>query len=192
MSENNSNGMRILVAGSRRFNQPSFVHEVLSTFNRSFNIGSVVTGPFSGTDEITRVWSKENGIKCEQMQIPEHERMELSFFDARRSIPKSLLTTDPLFSRGYQKMRDSGANVLLVIPTPDGVLGPTCACLERMAGIINMPVFNGATLLRSLETRMQEALGMSASEVAAMAAEPARAMEKQTERVINRARGPGA
>lgn len=145
---------RVLVVGSQRFDQRDFVFGMLNGFHSHLNLGTLISGPFSGTDQFARDWASDNGVKYEMLDLGEKERMELRFFDEHRELPKSILRHDPMFSRGYLKMKSAAPDALIVIPTPEGSLGPTTACLKRMAMALKVPVLDGAEALASIERRL--------------------------------------
>ena len=153
-----NDGIRVLVVGSHRFQDQSFVNSMLNGFANHFDISAILSGPFSGTDTYAREWAKEHGIAFEPVNISPNERMELKFFDAEREIPELVLRNDPMFQRGYEKIRDSGATVVLAIPNPEGDLGPTCACLKRMASVIGIECIDGSMAMKQVASRMEQAV----------------------------------
>lgn len=149
-----NDGIRVLVCGSSRFEDKGFVFGLLNGFAAQFDISAIISGPFSGADQIAKEWAKENGIPYEPISIPSADRMELAFFDETRQIPDLVVRNDPMFRKGYERLRDSAANALLVIPTPDGKLGPTSACLKRMADMVNIECIDGAEAMQAISRRM--------------------------------------
>jgi hypothetical protein len=149
-------GLRVLVCGSTNFEDRRFVFGMLQGFAASFDISAVMSGPFSGSDSITREWCSENGVRYEPVNIAQGDRLDLAFFDDRK-IPQAIMENDPVMRKGFEKLRDSGASVMLLIPRPDGQLGATCSCLRRMAEMVEIPVINGAEALMEISQRMRQA-----------------------------------
>lgn len=147
---------RVLVVGSQRFDQREFVFGMLNGFGSFLNLGTLISGPFSGTDQFAREWAKENGVAYEALDLPQAERMELRFFDEHRKLPASVIKSDPMFRKGFEKIRQAAADAVLVIPTPEGRLGPTTACLKTLAETYKLPVIDGSEALASLQKRMSE------------------------------------
>jgi hypothetical protein len=155
-------GLRVLVCGSQRFEDKSFVFGLLNGFDQHFHISAVISGPFSGADEIAKEWAKEHGIPYERINIADTERMKLAYFDSGRDIPPLALKSDPMYRKGFEKLRDSAASVVLAIPNPEGELGATCACLKRMASMINIECIDGSEAMRHVAAKMQEAVELEA------------------------------
>jgi hypothetical protein len=149
-----NDGLRVLVCGSSRFQDKGFVFGLLNGFANHFDIAAILSGPFSGADQIAKEWAKEKGIPYEPINIGAADRMELAFFDDHRQIPELLVRNDPMFRKGYERLRDSAANALLVIPTPEGKLGPTSACLKRMADMVNIECIDGAEAMQAISQHM--------------------------------------
>lgn len=173
MAQQNSDseGIRVLVCGSSRWKDRDFVNSMLAGFASQFDISAVLSGPFSGADEIAKEWARERGIRYEQVNIGDSERMSLAFFDEARELPSAVVERDPMFRNGYKKLRESAPTAVLFIPNPEGKLGATCACLKRMAGMVNIPCINGADALQAVSERMEAA--HSALNPIEPAAEPA-------------------
>lgn len=167
-----SEGIRVLVCGSSRWEDRQFVHSMLAGFASQFDISAILSGPFSGADEIAKNWAKERGIPYEPVNIGDSERMQLSFFDETRDLPELLVRNDSMFRKGYEKLRDSAPTAVLFIPNPDGQLGPTCACLRRMADMVDIPCINGAEALQAVARKMSTVDATSAPVLAAPAEEP--------------------
>ena len=170
MAQQNSDseGIRVLVCGSSRWKDREFVHSMLAGFASQFDISAVLSGPFSGADEIAKEWARERGIRYEQVNIGDSERMSLAFFDDTRELPRMVIDKDPMFRNGYRKLRESAPTAVLFIPNPEGKLGPTCACLRRMADLVDIPCINGADALQAVAQRMEAAhIALAPSEPAA-------------------------
>lgn len=165
-----NDGIRVLVCGSSRFQDKGFVFGLLNGFASHFDISAIISGPFSGADQIAKEWAKENGVPYELVSIPSGDRMELAFFDETRNIPDLVVRNDPMFRKGYERIRDSAANALLIIPTPEGRLGPTSACLKRMADMVDIECIDGAEAMRAISERL---LGANAPLSPAHEASPA-------------------
>jgi hypothetical protein len=150
-------GLRVLVCGSSRFGDRQFVFGLLDGFAAHFEISAVLSGPFAGADALAKEWAKERGVPYERVGIAPSERMELAYFDAAREIPPLAIKNDPMFRKGFEKMRDSAASVVWAIPAPDGELGPTCACLKRMAAAIGIECLDASEALKYIAAKEVEA-----------------------------------
>lgn len=148
MSENKSKkGIKLLVVGSTRFQKIGFTHAVLDMFERVLNFESIYCGHTPGTDQFVRSWAKEKKISCLDFSIPNHDQMEINFFDPQRKIPESLLLNDPLFQTGYKKIQSIAPHAVLLLPNQAGELGATADCVARMAHLLNICPYNGKVLL---------------------------------------------
>ena len=156
-THSDSEGFRVLVCGSTRWKDRDFVNSMLAGFAAQFDISAVLSGPFSGADDIAKEWARERGIRYEQVNIGDSERMSLAFFDETRELPAMAVDRDPMFRNGYKKLRESAPSVVLFIPNPEGKLGATCACLQRMAKMVDIPCINGADALQDVSQRMEAA-----------------------------------
>lgn len=175
-----SDGLRVLVCGSGQFYDHRFVFGMLDGFRGTFDISAILSGPFSGPDQFAREWCSEHSIAYERVNIAGGERLELAYFDESRELPDSVLERDPMFRRGFEKLRDSAATVVLLIPRPDGQLGPTCSCLKRMAKMVNIPCIDGSEAIKNTATRMVSASAKLSAEAATSLPAPS-----------SRAAGPG-
>lgn len=151
-----NDGIRVLVCGSHRFEDRHFVFGMLNGFASHFDISAVISGPFSGADQIAKEWAKERGIPYEPLNLPESDRMQLNYFGPERPLPLLVMKNDPVYRKGYERLRDSGATVVLAIPNPEGELGPTSATLKRMAEMIDIPCIDGACALRDVSAKMSQ------------------------------------
>lgn len=152
-----SDGLRVLVCGSGQFNNYRFVYGMLNGFRDQFDLSAILSGPFSGPDEFARQWCSENNVPYERVQIAGAERLNLAYFDESRELPPAVVARDPMFRKGFEKLRDSAANVVLLIPRPDGQLGATCACLKRMAKMVNIPCIDGSEAVQKVSQRLVSA-----------------------------------
>lgn len=148
MSENKSKkGIKLLVVGSARFQKVGFTHAVLDMFERVLNFESIYCGNTTGTDQFVRAWAKEKKVSCLDFSIPEHDQLEINFFDPQRKIPESLLRNDPIFQAGYKKIQSIAPHAVLLMPNQAGELGATADCIARMANLLNICPYNGKILL---------------------------------------------
>lgn len=150
----NNDGLRVLVCGSQRCIDKGFVFSLLNGFAAGFDISAVLSGPFSGADEIAREWAKERGIAYEPVHIADSDRMQLTYFDESRALPEGVLKHDSMYRNGFARLRDSGASVVLIIPNPEGVLGPTSACLMRMSAVIEIPCIDCSGAILHLASKL--------------------------------------
>ncbi len=76
------NGMRVLVVGSRRLDRPGYVSSVLNLFHRQFEIDTIITGSFSGSDAATRAWAKDKNMNLEVMEVPESQVCNMLLYNS--------------------------------------------------------------------------------------------------------------
>lgn len=152
-------GFRVLVCGSGRFTDAEVVFGLLNAIHAQFKSPhfTVISGDWSsGADQFTREWAQANKVSYEELRIPESDKLDLSFFDASRELPRRLLEKDPLFSKGFRNIQKAAPDLLVVIPSPDGKLGPTTACIQRMADVIDLPCLDGEKALAHIHSHLSE------------------------------------
>lgn len=160
MSSKEPRKIRILVSGSARADQPDFVRGLLNGFDEVFDIGCVISGPFSGADSFAKEWAASRKVRYERLDIQntgaEGDLTSLSFFDSHRRIPNVVLRADPRFSKAFSAIKTAAPDVVLAIPAPDGLLGPATACLVRIAESQGVQVINGAEAFQAVEAQLRD------------------------------------
>ena len=150
MSSNSNSGIKILVAGSSRFQQEGFVDAVLTSFNRVIQVDSIICGQQQGTDKMVRRWADINKVRCVDFDLPNHDQLELSFFEPSRKVPQELLMHDPVFVTGIRRIQSLAPSMILSLPNPEGQLGATARCLESMGKMLQLTTFNGYELYQKM------------------------------------------
>jgi|SRR5476651_172340 len=138
-----SSSARLLVCGSDRFDDQSFVYATLDAFSKNLHIGAIISGPFNGADLFAREWAIERNVHHHALDLGPHD-MRLHSFLNTRPIPRSVLAQDELTMRGARRLQSLGVDLLLAIPRPSGTLGPAATNLMCMANVLDIPCFDGA------------------------------------------------
>jgi hypothetical protein len=134
---------RLLVCGSERFQDRAFVFATLDAFCARLRLGAVISGPFAGADQLARDWAETRGVAHEALELSADDMRLHRFFDTR-PIPASVLRQDPMTLRGARRLLDLGVHAVLALPRPSGQLGSTATNLIYMAGVAEIPHFNGS------------------------------------------------
>lgn len=161
--EDSSRELRVLVSGSHRFQDRSFVFSMLNGFKAGASswvpggkLGTIISGPFSGADDFAREWAKENHVSYERMDIPDSEALNLAFFDNRK-LPELVIRHDPKMRKAYDRLRNAAPDMVFLIPNPEGELGPTSSCLRNICDTMEIPCADGASALKAVSARLAEA-----------------------------------
>lgn len=142
--DSSRDGLRLLVCGSRRFEDQRFVWSMLDTLDSELRLGCLITGSFSGADSHARSWAETHQARLETFTPPDSSLLASAFFEADRAIPDRLIASDPRFRKARESLQRLAPQALLTIPDPDGHLGPASSMLARAAASLGLPVINGA------------------------------------------------
>lgn len=143
-----SKGIRILVCGSKRFEDYSVISGIMGAFVEFLPpISAVVSGNFGNCDSMVAKWAEEEGIKHEEYRLP---ASEFSLLD--REIPEIVANRDPSIIGGAKKLSSILIDLVVVIPGPDGSLGAAARNIKRMAGLAAIPVIDGDVIFSKVES----------------------------------------
>lgn len=148
----NTPGANILICGSQKFDDESFVFGMLDNYflNSNGKIKKIFTSEFSGACEIARQWvaktndnlmsiAKEHHLK----EVPQIESGDCTFdmllmernasLYEQLDIPDFLLQNDPFYIKGSKLISDNKIDVVMAFPNPQGILGPATYNINRFA-----------------------------------------------------------
>jgi hypothetical protein len=146
------NNLNVLVCGSQKFDDKSFVFGMLDQFYSQTNCGvkRIFTSKFSGTCEFAREWVNNKNEVIHQVK-KDHPNAPISpinledcTFDMmllernsslyeQLDIPDFLLQNDPFYLNGSELIQKNKINLVLAFPNPQGVLGPATYNIKRFA-----------------------------------------------------------
>lgn len=149
---NNEKGLNVLVCGSQKFDDRSFVFGMLDQFweKTNGNIKNIFTSKFSGTCEFAREWlvlhnediltiAQENQLKdpplirhrdCTfDMHLQEYNHSLYSQLD----LSDFILQNDPFYIKGKELLQKNDINLILAFPNSEGILGPSTYNINRFA-----------------------------------------------------------
>lgn len=180
--ENGISGLNILVCGSQKFDDKSFVFGMLDQFYQQSQgqIKQVFTSAYSGTCEFAREWVKtkneqilniarEHGHKnpplINQMDctFDMHLMQRNSSLYEQIEIPHFMLQHDPFYIKGAEMIAKNNINLVLAFPNAEGVLGPATYNINRfakLAGIGNKILDCSDALRQLVEFRKSEQANM--------------------------------
>lgn len=150
----NTPGANILICGSQKFDDESFVFGMLDNYflNTNGKIKKIFTSQFSGACEIARKWvaqTNKNLIKIAQehnlKDVPQIASGDCTFdmlLMERNSslyeqidIPEFLLQNDPFYIKGKELIVSNKIDVVMAFPNPQGILGPATHNINRFAAL---------------------------------------------------------
>lgn len=136
----NDNELNILICGSQRFDDKSFVFGMLDAFYKQGpDITNIITSRFSGACQFATEWVEivnqkfdaNIGLKnCEFDFFLEAKNLSLY---EQMVIPDFIMQEDPFFQKGKEKLMESGVKAILAFPNPEGQLGAATLNIQRFA-----------------------------------------------------------
>lgn len=154
----NEKGLNILICGSQKFSDESFVFGMMDQIYKAYNgrIDSVLTSKFSGSCEYVRKWVdntneaiKEfsqlhkigfqpgliNSLDCTfDMHL---EKENISLYEDL-DIPEFIIQNDPFFQKGKELLIEKNVNLILAFPNKEGILGPSTENIRRFAKLADL------------------------------------------------------
>lgn len=160
----------ILICGSQRFTERSFVFKVLTTFYQLIpHIDNIILSKTSGACEFAQDWVDTiNNLNDGGHQIgvryfdydPTLENNNCSLYEG--NIPDFVMQDDKFFKDGVEQILKNNIQAILAIPNPEGQLGVSTKNIKRfcsMAGKSN--VFFDCSELHTLLNEYHNAAGTS-------------------------------
>lgn len=154
----NEKGLNILICGSQKFTDESFVFGMMDQIYRAYNghVSSVLTSKFSGSCEYVRKWVyntneaikeftklKTSGfqpslISSSDCTFDMHlEKGNISLYQ-ELDIPDFIVQNDPFFQKGKELLISSQVNLILAFPNPEGILGASTENIKRFAKLADL------------------------------------------------------
>lgn len=134
----------ILVCGSQRFTERSFVFKVLTTFFERMPIDNVIISTTSGACEFANDWVKNMNSILAENQLPP---IGIKYFDYdpvleqhscsiyEGNIPDFVLQNDKFFQDGVKEMLKHNIQAIVAIPNPEGQLGASTLNIKRFCDL---------------------------------------------------------
>lgn len=152
--DDNNKGLNILVCGSQKFNDESFVFGMLDSFylQSKGKVNKVFTSQFSGACEFARNWveqmnerlsiiAKENNLGNPPVIQSGDCTFDMLLLERNGSlyeqldIPDFLLQNDPFYLKGKELISQNHINLVMAFPNPQGILGTATYNIKRFAGL---------------------------------------------------------
>lgn len=146
-------GLNILICGSQKFSDESFVFGMMDQIYKAYNgrIDTVFTSQFAGSCEFVRKWISETNEAIIQANTSLYLPMSSAdcTFDmllAKENIslyedielPDFIIQTDPFFQKGKELLIQKNVNMILAFPNKEGVLGPSTQNIRRFAKLAQL------------------------------------------------------
>lgn len=139
----NKNGLKILICGSSNFDDSTFVCGLLDKLQEKVgheNMGSIISGPFSGTSKFAREWAKDNKVQYISHNFFNDTTYEL--FD-EKAIPEFVINSDPIFLKEKDNLMSYGVNMVIPFPNRTGKYGVTTSNILRLSQSMGLKVLPG-------------------------------------------------
>lgn len=156
----NEKGLNILICGSQKFSDESFVFGMMDQIYKAYNgrIDSVLTSKFSGSCEFVRKWvastneaikelttlnqidfqSAPSLIKSCDCTFDMHLEKENNSLYEDINIPEFIIQNDPFFQKGKELLMQNSVNMILAFPNKEGVLGASTQNIRRFAKLAEL------------------------------------------------------
>jgi hypothetical protein len=164
--KNKLKGVNVLISGSQKFDDQSFVFQTLETFftQTNGNIRRVFTSKFAGACEFARVWVDNKNDKLDsdsRIEVSEFtfdgflQKKNQSLYD-QLDIPEYAIQNAKFFQEGKEKLMANGVNLVLAFPNPEGILGASTRNIARFASLAEIQVFDCSALLQMVNSYRNE------------------------------------
>ena len=154
----NEKGLNILICGSQKFSDESFVFGMMDQIYKLYEgrINSVFTSEFSGSCEYVRKWVDNTNeaikeyctlnpsknappmIKSLECTFDMHLQKENISLYEDIDIPDFIVQNDDFFKKGKELLIEKDVNLILAFPNPEGILGPSTENIRRFAKLADL------------------------------------------------------
>ena len=158
----------ILICGSQRFTERSFVFKVLTSFYQLVpHIDNIILSKTSGACEFAQDWvdtinsmnegGHQIGVRFFEYD-PALEQNACSTYEG--NIPDFVMQDDKFFKDGVEQILKNNIQAILAIPNPEGQLGVSTKNIKRFCSMAGKSeVFFDCSELKSLLTEYHKAAG---------------------------------
>lgn len=176
--DDNNQGLNILVCGSQKFDDESFVFGMLDNFylQSKGKVSKVFTSQFSGACEFARNWveqmnerlrviAKENNLGNPPVIQSGDCTFDMLLLERNGSlyeqleIPEFLIQNDPFYKKGAELISQNHINLVMAFPNQLGILGASTYNINRfakLAGIGDYILDCSEALKQLIEVRNHE------------------------------------
>lgn len=191
---NDKQECNILVCGSQRFTERSFVFKVLTTFYQRIPIDNIVVSTTSGACEFAKDWVNFMNDMLAEAKMPligiktfdydkELEENSSSIYES--NIPDFVLQNDKFFQKGVEEILKHSIKAVLAIPNPEGVLGVSTNNIKRFCELSgNKDIFFDCSELHTLLDKYHHDMGTPKEDLENINLEPKEEASKPTEPVF--------
>lgn len=150
---NKSSKIKLLVCGSKQFEDKAFVFGMLNSLfiQTGGGISTIYTSKFSGACQYAREW-----LEIQNSSLPAEAKIEhkdctfdmhlakknISFYE-EADLPEAIIQSDPFFQDGQEKLMTSGVNAVIGFPNDQGNMGPATINIKRFAKLSGVSFING-------------------------------------------------
>lgn len=161
-----SNDFNVLICGSQKFQDKSFVFGMLDALiDSGLPISNIVIGKFAGACEFAKKWvEKQNestNSKQQKIGIKDFDydmflgHSNLSLYE-NLNIPDVVLNTDKFFLNGKEQVIKKDIKLVLAFPNPEGDLGPSTKNIVRFASMARVKHLDCSEALNLIQEHRRE------------------------------------
>lgn len=145
----NEKGLNILICGSQKFDDESFVFGMMDSIYKAYHkkIDTIYTSKFSGSCQFVSNWvatlnesipDNESKIKLADCTFDMHLSKENISLYEDYDLPAFIYENDPFFQQGKEMLLKSNVNLILAFPNKEGILGASTKNIRRFAELANL------------------------------------------------------
>jgi hypothetical protein len=141
------NNVNVLVCGSTKFEDRSFVYGILDALYNQMNgnLSGVITSRFSGASSFAKEWAINlKDTVGADISILEYnfdgllEEKNVTLYEDP-NLPEFIIKNDDFFQRGKERLIESGVKAVLAFPNAEGILGAATLNIKRFAQLASIP-----------------------------------------------------
>lgn len=149
--------LKVVVAGSAKFDDRAFVFGVLDAFCKNSNVDlEIFSGDFTGVSQFAKEWAFLKSMKYETHHFFSQEHTNPFFEDV--DLPKEIISADKYYENGKNFLLEKGIKVLITMPNKEGQIGVQTANIKRMAESAGIAVLDASELYELIIKARQEDL----------------------------------
>lgn len=160
--------LNILICGSQKFNDKSFVFGMLDAYLKlGMKISNLVVGKYSGACQFASEWTTYvNETQQKNIGIRDFDydmylgHKNVSLYE-QLEIPDFVLQHDPFFQEGKKKILEKSIHLVLAFPNPEGQLGISTRNIINFAKLAEVDVLDCSSamgLIQNYRSNVEKSL----------------------------------
>lgn len=148
-----SQNYKIVIVGSNKFDDKSFVFGVLDQLQNLWELSNskidrLYSGSFSGVSQFGREWAELNSVEYKEHHFFSKEN-DNPLFESLK-IPDFVIKNDEFYQKGKTFLMEEGINLLVLMPNKEGELGVHSENIKRMAESAGISILNAQDLYKQI------------------------------------------